>query len=121
MQFETIFVHYMERAHTHTEYWRMVPSFFLWQFKVFDILKKLSVTSVFLPLNSCRMAEALCAYVEKDRPFLGICLGLQLLFESSEENGPGKCFMATYQVWISNWIILVVEVKPDANTSLSLR
>uniref|UniRef100_A0A2N9H1Z0 Glutamine amidotransferase domain-containing protein n=1 Tax=Fagus sylvatica TaxID=28930 RepID=A0A2N9H1Z0_FAGSY len=34
------------------------------------------------------MAEALCTYIEKDRPFLGICLGLQLLFESSEENGP---------------------------------
>jgi len=35
------------------------------------------------------MDEALCSYIEKDRPFLGICLGLQLLFESSEENGPG--------------------------------
>lgn len=37
------------------------------------------------------MAEALCTYIENDRPFLGICLGLQLLFESSEENGPGQC------------------------------
>ncbi|CAL5392783.1 unnamed protein product [Camellia sinensis] len=36
------------------------------------------------------MAEALCTYVENDRPFLGICLGLQLLFESSKENGPVK-------------------------------
>ncbi|OMO89892.1 Histidine biosynthesis, HisF [Corchorus olitorius] len=34
------------------------------------------------------MAEALCTYIKDDRPFLGICLGLQLLFESSEENGP---------------------------------
>ncbi|XVE62838.1 hypothetical protein DITRI_Ditri06bG0152200 [Diplodiscus trichospermus] len=34
------------------------------------------------------MAEALCTYIKNDRPFLGICLGLQLLFESSEENGP---------------------------------
>lgn len=41
-------------------------------------------------LNKKGMAEALCMYIEKDRPFLGICLGLQLLFESSEENGPVK-------------------------------
>ncbi|GLU23732.1 hypothetical protein SLE2022_397150 [Rubroshorea leprosula] len=39
-------------------------------------------------LNKTGMAEALCAFIENDRPFLGICLGLQLLFESSEENGP---------------------------------
>ncbi|XP_017700206.1 imidazole glycerol phosphate synthase hisHF, chloroplastic isoform X2 [Phoenix dactylifera] len=41
-------------------------------------------------LNQNGMADALCMYIEKDRPFLGICLGLQLLFESSEENGPVK-------------------------------
>ncbi|PHU02250.1 Imidazole glycerol phosphate synthase hisHF, chloroplastic [Capsicum chinense] len=35
------------------------------------------------------MAEALYTYIEQDRPFLVVCLGLQLLFESSEENGPG--------------------------------
>ncbi|XP_021911359.1 imidazole glycerol phosphate synthase hisHF, chloroplastic-like isoform X2 [Carica papaya] len=39
-------------------------------------------------LNKTGMAEALCTYIENDRPFLGICLGLQLLFEYSEENGP---------------------------------
>ncbi|XP_010262130.1 PREDICTED: imidazole glycerol phosphate synthase hisHF, chloroplastic [Nelumbo nucifera] len=41
-------------------------------------------------LNQKGMAEALCTYIQSDRPFLGICLGLQLLFESSEENGPVK-------------------------------
>ncbi|KAL8159964.1 hypothetical protein V2J09_001501 [Rumex salicifolius] len=41
-------------------------------------------------LNEKGMAEALCTYIQSDRPFLGICLGLQLLFESSEENGPVK-------------------------------
>lgn len=39
-------------------------------------------------LNNTGMGEALCTYIQNDRPFLGICLGLQLLFESSEENGP---------------------------------
>lgn len=38
-------------------------------------------------LNKTGMGEALCTYIENDRPFLGICLGLQLLFESSEEKG----------------------------------
>jgi len=31
--------------------------------------------------------EALLAWVEKGRPFLGICVGLQLMFDSSEERG----------------------------------
>ncbi|XP_057820330.2 imidazole glycerol phosphate synthase hisHF, chloroplastic isoform X2 [Cryptomeria japonica] len=39
-------------------------------------------------LNKTGMAEALREYIKNDRPFLGICLGLQLLFEYSEENGP---------------------------------
>ncbi|KAK9019876.1 hypothetical protein V6N11_054383 [Hibiscus sabdariffa] len=34
------------------------------------------------------MDEALRTYIKNDRPFPGICLGLQLLFEYSEENGP---------------------------------
>ncbi|KAK3016334.1 hypothetical protein RJ639_007314 [Escallonia herrerae] len=41
-------------------------------------------------LNRNGLAEALCSYIESDQPFLGICLGLQLLFESSEEKGPVK-------------------------------
>ncbi|KMZ60144.1 hypothetical protein ZOSMA_5G00040 [Zostera marina] len=40
-------------------------------------------------LSKNGMDEALCRYIEKERPFLGICLGLQLLFETSDEHGPG--------------------------------
>ena len=39
---------------------------------------------------SGRLADALCDYILQDKHFLGICLGLQLLFESSEEKGNGK-------------------------------
>ncbi|KAK4760982.1 hypothetical protein SAY87_005875 [Trapa incisa] len=38
-------------------------------------------------LNGKGLTGALQAYVKEDRPFLGICLGLQLLFEHSTENG----------------------------------
>lgn len=39
-------------------------------------------------LNARGMAAPLISYIKQDRPFLGICLGLQLLFERSEE---GDC------------------------------
>ncbi|GBC63615.1 imidazole glycerol phosphate synthase HisHF [Desulfonema ishimotonii] len=39
-------------------------------------------------LNEKNYAEPLRAYLNADRPFLGICLGLQALFEESEE-APG--------------------------------
>lgn len=35
------------------------------------------------------MTESLVSYIKQDRPFLGICLGLQLLFERSEEGDSG--------------------------------
>ncbi|KAL3692092.1 hypothetical protein R1sor_005743 [Riccia sorocarpa] len=38
-------------------------------------------------LKSRGMADPLRDYIQQDRPFLGICLGLQLLFEYSEEHG----------------------------------
>src|SRR3990167_1700983 len=36
-------------------------------------------------LNQFGYVEPLLAYLRADRPFLGICLGLQTLFEGSEE------------------------------------
>lgn len=34
------------------------------------------------------LSEMINQYVQSGRPLLGICLGMQLLFEESEENGP---------------------------------
>ena len=39
-------------------------------------------------LNKSGYAQALKEWIQADRPFLGICIGLQLLFESSEEAPP---------------------------------
>jgi len=38
-------------------------------------------------LDSVGMTEATRKFIESGRPFLGICVGLQMLFESSEEMG----------------------------------
>ena len=42
-------------------------------------------------LKDLGYADALKAYLQEDRPFLGICLGLQLLFDGSDENGGVEC------------------------------
>jgi len=39
-------------------------------------------------LEKSGYAQAIADWVKADRPFLGICIGLQLLFESSEEAPP---------------------------------
>ncbi len=39
-------------------------------------------------LRARGLVERLLEAIEAGRPFLGICLGLQLLFEESEERGP---------------------------------
>ena len=44
-----------------------------------------SFGSAMARLKECGYIEPLLAYLKADRPFLGICLGLQTLFEGSEE------------------------------------
>jgi len=39
-------------------------------------------------LTQSGYAQALCEWIKADKPFLGICIGLQLLFETSEEAPP---------------------------------
>ncbi len=39
-------------------------------------------------LHGQGLAESLCAWLAEDRPFFGICIGYQVLFEGGEEN-PG--------------------------------
>jgi glutamine amidotransferase len=39
-------------------------------------------------LRSLRLVDPILAFIESGKPFLGICLGLQLLFGESEEFGP---------------------------------
>ncbi len=41
-------------------------------------------------LEKCGLADAVKAVATNGKPFLGICLGLQLLFDESEEYGPIK-------------------------------
>ena len=51
-----------------------------------DAVAELEKTRLFLPVQS---------YIQKARPFLGICLGLQLLFEESGES-PGTAGLAIF-------------------------
>lgn len=38
-------------------------------------------------LNHLGLTDALLAYTEKERPFLGVCLGMQMMLDNSEEFG----------------------------------
>jgi len=38
------------------------------------------------------LIDPICRFAETPRPLLGICLGMQLLFNESEENGPHRGF-----------------------------
>ena len=47
-------------------------------------------------LRESRLAEAIPGYIRRGKPFLGICIGLQMLFEESEEN-PGVPGLGVYK------------------------
>lgn len=42
-------------------------------------------------LQEMGLIEPICRYISDSRPFLGICIGLQLLLSGSEEGGWHKC------------------------------
>ena len=39
-------------------------------------------------LEQLKLVDPICQFIEGGKPFLGICLGLQVLFDESEEYGP---------------------------------
>ncbi len=42
-------------------------------------------------LRSLGMVDAICQVIAEGRPFFGVCLGLQVLFTTSEEGGGQRC------------------------------
>ena len=71
-------------------------------------------------LQQTGLAEALRERVESDRPVLGICVGMQMLFEESEEGGSGLGFFAGPVVRLQarrvphmGWNTLSVRGKPE--------
>jgi glutamine amidotransferase len=42
-------------------------------------------------LRNLKIADAICQVIKENRPFLGICLGLQVLLSVSEEGGEQPC------------------------------
>ncbi|HZT07091.1 MAG TPA: imidazole glycerol phosphate synthase subunit HisH [Chloroflexota bacterium] len=42
-------------------------------------------------LQRLELDEAICAYIQAGRPYLGVCMGMQVLMERSEEGGGQEC------------------------------
>lgn len=64
-------------------------------------------------LRSLSLADPITRHIEQDKPFLGICLGLQILFEESAES-PGVPGLGILKG-------KVVRFKPRVEGSLSLK
>ncbi len=50
-----------------------------------------AIADAIAELKRSGMVDTIYRTIENDKPFLGICLGFQALFEESEENGGVKC------------------------------
>ena len=76
-------------------------------------------------LESRHLVQPIIDFIARDKPFLGICLGLQLLFEVGEEGGvhrglgviPGRVVKfdlpVTYKVPHMGWNRVQVEAQSD--------
>ena len=42
-------------------------------------------------LAALGLVTPICRYISQDRPFFGVCIGLQVLFDSTEEGGDHPC------------------------------
>ena len=49
-----------------------------------------AIADAITELKRANLVDAIYKTIESDKPFLGICLGFQALFEESEENGGTK-------------------------------
>lgn len=47
-------------------------------------------------LQQQELSQSICDWVAQDKPFLGICIGYQILFESSDET-PGACGLGIFK------------------------
>jgi imidazole glycerol phosphate synthase glutamine amidotransferase subunit len=62
-------------------------------------------------LEKSGYAEAIRRWLREDRPFLGICIGLQVLFESSEEAPAGEGGGAESSGWVRGLSVIPGRVK----------
>ena len=50
-----------------------------------------AIADMIAELKATGLVDTIVKTIESDKPFLGICLGFQALFEYSEENGGTQC------------------------------
>ncbi|MBQ9371033.1 MAG: imidazole glycerol phosphate synthase subunit HisH [Thermoguttaceae bacterium] len=50
-----------------------------------------AIADMIAELKATGLVDTIVKTIESDKPFLGICLGFQALFEYSEENGGTRC------------------------------